>query len=147
MSGVNGVGHSAAVDVTELPIPWLDDIMVVDTPGTNAVFLEHEALTRALIPSSDMVLFVSSCDRPFSESERIFMTRIKVKRERERERRRRHSYCVLYAICDMLYAVSMYTLWLTQACLSFSVSSPLLSSPSIPGVARWHPCGPGTEQA
>lgn len=50
---------------------------VVDTPGTNAVLHEHEALTRDFIPRADLVLFVTSADRPFSESERTFLTTIR----------------------------------------------------------------------
>ena len=46
---------------------------IVDTPGTNAVAREHEALTREFVPRSDLVLFVTSADRPFTESERAFL--------------------------------------------------------------------------
>jgi hypothetical protein len=57
--------------------PFLREINVVDTPGTNAILREHEALTRRFVPRSDLVLFVTSADRPFSESERAFMERIR----------------------------------------------------------------------
>ncbi len=59
------------------PAPFLSEITVVDTPGTNAVVREHEALTQRFVPRSDMVLFVTSADRPFSESEREFMAEIR----------------------------------------------------------------------
>ncbi|MDX1662257.1 MAG: dynamin family protein [Candidatus Promineifilaceae bacterium] len=59
------------------PIPLLQHINIVDTPGTNAILREHETLTREFIPRSDLVLFVTSADRPFSESERAFLTRIR----------------------------------------------------------------------
>ena len=45
---------------------------IVDTPGTNAVIREHEAITAEFVPRSDLVLFVTSADRPFTESERHF---------------------------------------------------------------------------
>ena len=45
-------------------------IHMVDTPGTNAVVREHEAITADFVPRSDLVLFVTSADRPFTESER-----------------------------------------------------------------------------
>ena len=48
---------------------------VVDTPGTNAIIREHEALTSEFVPRSDLVLFVTSADRPFTETEREFMSR------------------------------------------------------------------------
>ena len=50
--------------------PFLDEITVVDTPGTNAIIREHEALTQRFVPRADLVLFVTSADRPFTESER-----------------------------------------------------------------------------
>ena len=48
------------------PVDFLRDIHVVDTPGTNAVIREHEAITADFVPRSDLVLFVSSADRPFT---------------------------------------------------------------------------------
>ncbi len=58
----------------ELPVAWLKDINIVDTPGVNVVIQQHEALTQAFIPRADMVLFVGSADRPFSKSEQEFLT-------------------------------------------------------------------------
>jgi predicted GTPase len=55
------------------PTDWLRDINLVDTPGTNAVVQRHQELTEEFVPRSDLVLFVTSADRPFSESERAFM--------------------------------------------------------------------------
>jgi small GTP-binding protein len=59
------------------PVEILQNINIVDTPGTNAIMREHEALTTEFIPRSDLVLFVTSADRPFTESERVFLTRIR----------------------------------------------------------------------
>ncbi|HEV3051011.1 MAG TPA: dynamin family protein [Longimicrobium sp.] len=59
------------------PSPVLRDISIVDTPGTNAVLREHEELTRDFVPRSDLVLFVTSADRPFTESERGFLEQIR----------------------------------------------------------------------
>src|SRR3954454_4258261 len=59
------------------PAPFLDEITLVDTPGTNAIIREHEALTQKFVPRSDLVLFVTSADRPFTESERSFMADIR----------------------------------------------------------------------
>ncbi len=59
------------------PAAFLDEITVVDTPGTNAIIREHEALTQKFVPRSDLVLFVTSADRPFTESERLFMASIR----------------------------------------------------------------------
>lgn len=59
------------------PIPLLKNINIVDTPGTNAILREHEVLTADFIPRSDLVLFLTSADRPFTESERAFLERIR----------------------------------------------------------------------
>jgi small GTP-binding protein len=59
------------------PLDFLRDLNIVDTPGTNAVIRKHEELTRQFIPRSDLVLFVTSADRPFTESEREFLSHIR----------------------------------------------------------------------
>jgi small GTP-binding protein len=66
-----------ALDVVTAPVELLQDINIVDTPGTNAIHREHEAITRTFVPRSDMVLFVTSADRPFTESERAFLQGIR----------------------------------------------------------------------
>ena len=55
----------------------LRQLSLVDTPGTNALDRSHEALTTDYVPRADLVLFVTSADRPFSESERVFLERIR----------------------------------------------------------------------
>jgi len=59
------------------PADFLDEITLVDTPGTNAIVREHEALTQRFVPRADLVLFVTSADRPFTESEHQFMADIR----------------------------------------------------------------------
>jgi small GTP-binding protein len=66
--GIRRIGASA---------PLLRDIHVVDTPGTNAITREHEVLTRRFVPRADLILFVTSADRPFTESERQFLGEIR----------------------------------------------------------------------
>jgi small GTP-binding protein len=68
---------SSALDRLTAPVELLQDINIVDTPGTNAIHREHEAITREFVPRSDMVLFVTSADRPFTESERAFLQGIR----------------------------------------------------------------------
>jgi small GTP-binding protein len=63
--------------VLTLPAELLIEISIVDTPGTNAIIREHEAITSQFVPRSDLVLFITSADRPFTESERLFMERIR----------------------------------------------------------------------
>jgi small GTP-binding protein len=64
-------------EVVEAPVELLRQTTLVDTPGTNAIDREHEALTGRFVPRSDLVLFLTSADRPFTESERRFMEQIR----------------------------------------------------------------------
>lgn len=58
------------------PLPLLRHLNIVDSPGTNAIIREHEMLTNEFVPRSDLVLFVTSADRPMTESERLFLEKI-----------------------------------------------------------------------
>ena len=69
--------QSAAFEIVTAPIGVLTNVNIVDTPGTNAIDREHEAITREFLPRSDMVLFITSADRPFTESERQFLEGIR----------------------------------------------------------------------
>lgn len=69
--------RGAALHVISAPAPILRDIHIVDTPGTNAIIREHEAITSEFVPRSDMVLFVTSADRPFTETERAFLEQVR----------------------------------------------------------------------
>lgn len=59
------------------PVEILRQVTIVDTPGTNALDREHEAITDQFVPRADLVLFITSADRPLTESERAFMERIR----------------------------------------------------------------------
>ena len=63
--------------VIKAPVDLLREIRIVDTPGTNAIIREHETMTAEFIPRSDLVFFVTSADRPFTETERGFMEQIR----------------------------------------------------------------------
>jgi len=60
-----------------VPSPALRDLAVVDTPGTNAIVRQHEQLTRDFVPRADLILFVTSADRPLSETERELLEHIR----------------------------------------------------------------------
>jgi small GTP-binding protein len=64
-------------EVILLPVELLSTVSIVDTPGTNAIIRQHEELTRHFVPRADLVLFITSVDRPFTESERLFMAQIR----------------------------------------------------------------------
>lgn len=76
-----GVGESPpapeGVVVLAEDVEMLKTVSLVDSPGTNAIDRRHEALTKEYLPLCDLVLFVTSADRPFSESERLFLQSIR----------------------------------------------------------------------
>jgi small GTP-binding protein len=59
------------------PVELLKELSIVDTPGTNSIIHRHQEITSGFVPRSDLVLFVTSADRPFTDSERIFLERIR----------------------------------------------------------------------
>ncbi|KAG2381975.1 hypothetical protein C9374_005767 [Naegleria lovaniensis] len=61
----------------ELPLKWLKGISVVDTPGTNAIIKEHQTITETFVPRADLIIFLTSAERPFSESEHTFLEMIR----------------------------------------------------------------------
>jgi small GTP-binding protein len=63
--------------IVTAPSDLLREVHIVDTPGTNAVIREHERLTTDFVPRADLVLFVTSADRPFTETERAFLETIR----------------------------------------------------------------------
>jgi small GTP-binding protein len=65
------------IQIVQAPVDVLREIHIVDTPGTNAIIREHEQLTNEFVPRSDLVLFVTSADRPFTETERQFLETIR----------------------------------------------------------------------
>jgi len=67
---------SENVESLTLDSDYLKEISIVDTPGTNAIVREHEEITSLFIPRSDLILFVTSADRPYTESERLFLKQI-----------------------------------------------------------------------
>src|SRR5688572_6798001 len=59
------------------PVEFLRNITLVDTPETNSIVQRHQEITEDFIPRADLVLFVTSIDRPLSESERRFLEYIR----------------------------------------------------------------------
>jgi small GTP-binding protein len=51
-----------------LPIEFLLDFNVVDTPGTNTMVAQHQTITENFVPRADLVLFVFSVLNPWTKS-------------------------------------------------------------------------------
>ena len=60
-------GRQDGVREMGYPNEFLREIAIVDTPGTNAIIRHHEELSRGFVPRSDLVLFVTSAERPLHE--------------------------------------------------------------------------------
>ena len=69
------------VDMYTSSLPLLEDLTLVDTPGTNSTWLDHTTRTLNLLPAADLILFVTSADRPFSESEKLLLEQIQKHRK------------------------------------------------------------------
>lgn len=48
-------------------------VAIVDTPGTGSVFQKHEAIAKAFLHRSDLVIFLISAKRAFAETERLYL--------------------------------------------------------------------------
>lgn len=69
--------QSEHLHILTSPVDLLEQLSIVDTPGTNAIIREHELITTQFLPKADLVLFITSADRPFTESERAFLEQIR----------------------------------------------------------------------
>lgn len=51
-----------------LPIEILQEISIVDTPGTNTIVADHQIVTERYIPNSDLTFFVLFAKNPYQKS-------------------------------------------------------------------------------
>ena len=63
--------------VRMLPAELLRKLNIVDTPGTNVILERQQRLTEEFVPRADLVLFIMSADRPFTDSEVKFLKYIR----------------------------------------------------------------------
>jgi small GTP-binding protein len=57
-------------------LPFLQNFNIVDTPGTNTIVAEHEAVTRQFLPLADLCLCVFSATNPWGETAWQFLQHI-----------------------------------------------------------------------
>jgi GTPase SAR1 family protein len=60
-----------------LPKEVLNKITIVDTPGTNSIIKNHQAITEKYIPQSDLVVFVFSAKNPHTGSAWDFLSLVR----------------------------------------------------------------------
>ena len=63
--------------VLKLPIEWLKDINLIDTPGLNSLHADHQQRTTEFIPRSDIIFFLTSVSQVLSKSEKKFLDYIR----------------------------------------------------------------------
>lgn len=51
-----------------LPVDILQDIAIVDTPGTNTIVAHHQEITERFVPASDLIVFVFEAKNPYRQS-------------------------------------------------------------------------------
>jgi tetratricopeptide (TPR) repeat protein len=75
---------ATAVDRVEilLPLPSLEKIAIVDTPGLNSILPEHEATARAFIARADAVVWVFTAGQGGKKSERAALEKIRAEGRR-----------------------------------------------------------------
>jgi len=59
---------SAQLTERYLPLAFLHDFSVVDTPGTNIMVLEHQEITEDFVSGADLLLLVLSVVNPWTQS-------------------------------------------------------------------------------
>ncbi len=51
-----------------MPIDILNEIAIVDTPGTNTISQHHQEITERFVPASDLIVFVFEAKNPYRQS-------------------------------------------------------------------------------
>ncbi|MEM6395154.1 MAG: dynamin family protein [Bacteroidota bacterium] len=52
----------------ELPVDILQEVSIVDTPGTNTIVAHHQEITERFVPASDLIVFVFEAKNPYRQS-------------------------------------------------------------------------------
>ncbi len=59
------------------PVDILQEIAIVDTPGTNTIIEHHQEITERFIPAADLIVFVFEAKNPYRQSAWDFFDYIK----------------------------------------------------------------------
>lgn len=70
---LKGSRNEDSMVVLTHPAPVLQKMSIVDTPGTNAVFRQHEKLAHEFVHRSDFVFFVMAATHAFAETDRVYL--------------------------------------------------------------------------
>lgn len=64
------------IDEVRVPLDFLKNYHVVDTPGTNSIEHEHQQITERFVPIADLVVFVFSAMNPWGASAWQFLEKV-----------------------------------------------------------------------
>lgn len=64
------------LDEVSVPVDFLKDFHIVDTPGTNSIEGEHQQITERFVPIADLVIFVFSAMNPWAASAWQFLEKV-----------------------------------------------------------------------
>ncbi len=70
------IATAPEIQEIRVPLPFLQDFHIVDTPGVNSVAEGHEAITEQFLPRADAVLFVLPVTNPWGAKCWEFLARI-----------------------------------------------------------------------
>lgn len=63
--------------ISPLQPKHLKGLVLVDSPGTNSIIEQHQAQTEHYLQRADLIVFITSCERPLTDSEARFLNKIK----------------------------------------------------------------------
>ncbi|MEM9918802.1 MAG: dynamin family protein [Bacteroidota bacterium] len=67
----------------EQPVDILQEIAIVDTPGTNTIAEHHQEITERFVPASDLIVFVFEAKNPYRQSAWNFFNFIQAEWQRK----------------------------------------------------------------
>ena len=75
--GGNSIAPVGILPTTQNIEPYnpegLGGLVFIDSPGTNSIIEQHQEITESYLKQADIILFVSSIERPLSKSEQDFL--------------------------------------------------------------------------
>jgi len=64
-------------EIVNITSSKVTDVSFIDSPGTNSIIKEHQNRTTSYLKRTDLILFVTSVERPLSDSEMHFLEEVR----------------------------------------------------------------------
>lgn len=72
----NSGKHLDRVEVTLPNAPWLEEVVLIDTPGIGSTQIHNTRAAHAVLPECDAAIFVTSIDPPITEVEIDYLSQV-----------------------------------------------------------------------